>query len=763
MKLKKSHLFFLLAAASSAASLRAANTVLTWDLMLAPTAPVGGAGTWDASTTANWSNGTTDAVWSNSSTVTATFTGTLGGAVAVNAGGVSVNAFNFTNTTTAYAFGGGTMTLVGTTPTITTTGSGNVRSLTVANASIADSITGSTLNIGGTGVVGLSNAAISGALTVGNTSGLILTGTNTAGSVAVGSNVLTIGSNTALPSGTAITASSGFILLANGVSTQANLTYNGAGNFQIGNGANWQGTITNTAASDISVNANATGATISGNISMAGARLYFRNDQGVNPSALFNTTTSGTGTITVSGNISGANSLNVGTTANTTTVTLSGSNTYTEVTSVGNGSLTINSIKSVSGGASAIGAPVTVAAGTIGLGSGTTSGTLKYVGTGDTTDRVVKFGGTTGGAILDQSGTGLLKFTSAFTAAGAGSKTLTLQGSTAGTGEVAGAIVDSSGGATALTKAGTNTWTLSGASTYTGATTISGGILKLTAGSLGNTAIAVTGGTTLAIQPATATTISAGTTGAGSAGATLNLGGKTLDMSDGAVSTFNLQQQTSFGSNALTLTNGATLKFNLGNSGADRLAVTKAASVAGTINVTLDTSLVTSGITSGTYNLVTAASGLTGGTWQFTGGGTTQTITVGGVPWTLTLNATSSAVTLGVTTPRTLTYDGNGNDGGSAPVDGLSPYNDGSTVTVQFPGSLTKTGYAFSNWNTQAAGGGTSYPANGTFSITANTTLYAQWTPATSVVSAPATFPSTISSTYGRHPLRPASRFLAPA
>ena len=43
----------------------------------------------------------------------------------------------------------------------------------------------------------------------------------------------------------------------------------------------------------------------------------------------------------------------------------------------------------------------------------------------------------------------------------------------------------------------------------------------------------------------------------------------------------------------------------------------------------------------------------------------------------------------------TVTYDGNTNDGGTAPVDPNNPHTVNSTVTVLGPGSLTKTGYAF--------------------------------------------------------------------
>ncbi|MBN1979520.1 MAG: InlB B-repeat-containing protein, partial [Anaerolineae bacterium] len=76
-----------------------------------------------------------------------------------------------------------------------------------------------------------------------------------------------------------------------------------------------------------------------------------------------------------------------------------------------------------------------------------------------------------------------------------------------------------------------------------------------------------------------------------------------------------------------------------------------------------------------------------------------------------------------------LCYDGNGSDGGSAPVDGSSPYAPGATVTVlDNTGSLVKTGYTFAGWNTAADGSGTSYVPAATFNITSPTILYAQWT-----------------------------------
>lgn len=75
-----------------------------------------------------------------------------------------------------------------------------------------------------------------------------------------------------------------------------------------------------------------------------------------------------------------------------------------------------------------------------------------------------------------------------------------------------------------------------------------------------------------------------------------------------------------------------------------------------------------------------------------------------------------------------VTYNGNGNTGGTVPTDS-NWYESGATVTVLGnTGTLVKTGYTWTCWNTQADGGGTDYNASETFELTAGTTLYAKWT-----------------------------------
>ena len=111
------------------------------------------------------------------------------------------------------------------------------------------------------------------------------------------------------------------------------------------------------------------------------------------------------------------------------------------------------------------------------------------------------------------------------------------------------------------------------------------------------------------------------------------------------------------------------------------------------------------------------------GTWSGSANSITFTVGSSGQIQLQTL-----AVTLGSgPTTYTVTYNANGADSGDVPEDNTA-YSSGATVTVLGnTGSLTKTDYTFDGWNTASDGSGTNYAPDATFSISANTTLYAKW------------------------------------
>jgi len=130
---------------------------------------------------------------------------------------------------------------------------------------------------------------------------------------------------------------------------------------------------------------------------------------------------------------------------------------------------------------SSIGAGAVSGTQVINLGGGNTT-TLKYVGTGDVTDRPIQLSGNagSGGCILDHSGSGDLTLTGNIQSAGGAStnsRTLSLLGSTGGRGIIAGNILEGTNTATRLAKSGSGTWILSGSNNISGGTTITGGAL----------------------------------------------------------------------------------------------------------------------------------------------------------------------------------------------------------------------------------------------------------------------------------------------
>jgi len=229
-----------------------------------------------------------------------------------------------------------------------------------------------------------------------------------------------------------------------------------------------------------------------------------------------------TGNNTIQGIIpdgSGATSL---TKSGAGTWVLTGANSYTGKTVIQGGALSVATIGSVSGTGN-LGAPTTAANGTIDIGSTSVSGTLVYTGSGETTDRVINLLGTTGGAgIQADNASGTLIFSNNLTVTGSGAKALTLSGS--GAGQLQGIIPNYTGAggplAVSVTKSGNGTWTLSGANSYTGATTVSAGVLRLDAANALPGGIASTGGSS-------ALTINGGVIGLGNGDFARGLGSGT--------------------------------------------------------------------------------------------------------------------------------------------------------------------------------------------------------------------------------------------
>ncbi|MDP4179447.1 MAG: cell wall-binding repeat-containing protein, partial [Bacillota bacterium] len=75
-----------------------------------------------------------------------------------------------------------------------------------------------------------------------------------------------------------------------------------------------------------------------------------------------------------------------------------------------------------------------------------------------------------------------------------------------------------------------------------------------------------------------------------------------------------------------------------------------------------------------------------------------------------------------------VSYNGNGNTGGSVPVDNNLYTPESKASILNNTDTLVKNGYLFAGWNTAADGSGTSYSADSSISMNGtDITLYAQW------------------------------------
>ena len=574
--------------------------------------------------------------------------------------------------------GGITFGTAGGTYTVTTT----ANTLTEAGV-IADNST-SSLTKAGTGTLVLSN-----------------TGNTFAGTLTVNAGTLSLASLADSGTGSNGTGNLGF----NNGAVAATLTYTGSGTGTMSSrGITLQGS-----GGGVTINGNGTGA------------LSFN---GTNVNSITGNTTltlSGTGTVNnlISGNLAdnGGSVLSVTKTGATRWILSGTANAYSGTTTLTTGQLQFQGSINTS----------LPAASAISLGGGTLelrnddSGTLAYNNTvavtttstidvgnngGATTNSIVQFGAVSMGAttlnftgangygvalgVTNLTGAGVLAPNTAnvSVASVTGTQNLTLGGTIATGTNTVGAITTGSG---TLTKNTAATWTLSGANTSTGATALSVGTTNIT-GTMGNTAIALSGGT-------------------------LNLNGAS------AIS-----------QNVLTLTGTSTLTESTVNalSGTAALTVNSAtalATLSNSNNNSGTTTLTTGTLRLADFNAVQSSPlALNGGTLQLrsdTGGiFASASTTIGGTNSTTTIDVgnlatgTNNVLQLGAlsqATASTRTINFTGANGYSvqiaslalAPGTGATTTLNPTTANLSITGNVTNgmSGFGTSNFDTLALSG----------------------------------------------------------
>ena len=116
--------------------------------------------------------------------------------------------------------------------------------------------------------------------------------------------------------------------------------------------------------------------------------------------------------------------------------------------------------------------------------------------------------------------------------------------------------------------------------------------------------------------------------------------------------------------------------------------------------------------------------GYTFGGWNTNASGTGTNYNAG-ASYTVTANITLYAKwDTATTTSYTVTYNANG---GSGSVPASQTAQSGLAITLPNGSGLTKSGYTFGGWNTNASGNGSNYNAGASYTVTASVTLYAKW------------------------------------
>jgi fibronectin-binding autotransporter adhesin len=580
-------------------------------------AGAGGAGT-DFNTTTNWNGGTISGDFGNvtsSASITASANASPTGALAFfNSGTPSSSPLVFSIDGT-----GGVRTLtmsnaiavrrgnsLGTLPTA----SWSAGDSTLTVSSTTGLLVGQTVTAGGivpgTTIAGISgnvitlsypayaNQGSAASLTIGNTAVLgssleiALGGSNRTFTAGSGSGVNASLNVASLISGTGgIDAASGYVNLTNSSNsfTGSIANPNGSGgtlNFTSA-GALGAGTAMSVNNSTMAFTGTAA-ASVARNLTNANSGIFNNNSSGGSTSTLTLTGTVNTGNSghnltfggtnktalnEASGVISGAGNVTVGsgisgdfTGANWRFS--NNANSFTGSTSVW-GVLEFTSIASVGAGNSSLGAPTTASAGTITMGA-SAAGTLRYVGSGHTSDRQLlqADAGSPNGSTVIANGTGALVLTSGWrydgTAQADKSRSLTFDGTNTNANTIGSIVFNytsaSAKGSATVTKNGTGLWVMNGTNAYNSAgagtagtytTNVNNGVLRL--------------GSTGAIPAASRLSINGGVLELGAADFTRDTSGTAADgnvqFASGGFSAFGGDRVVNFNNDGSTKTWGA--------------------------------------------------------------------------------------------------------------------------------------------------------------------------------------------------------------
>ncbi len=254
------------------------------------------------------------------------------------------------------------------------------------------------------------------------------------------------------------------------------------------------------------------------------------------------------------------------------TLTLSGLNTYTGVTTINGGVLSVG-VLAAGGTASGIGQATNSAANLV-----INGGTLRYTGGTNNTSPGWNRGYTVGanGATFDlSSATGQLWIGGAVAFSGSGARTVTVTTGASG-GRYGSILGDGTGGATSFVKNGSGTLLFTGLNTYTGQLQINQGILQYGNAGLGGESsgvghsVAIASGATLSFRHASTDSViyNAPISGAGIVNFNYNnggAGGGSLTLGGNNTFSGGLTVNPTTGTNVLALKAGSTTALGSGN------------------------------------------------------------------------------------------------------------------------------------------------------------------------------------------------------